>query len=164
MLAALQLASSGGNELRASGTFPNPNMAGNLLALGLVCWSGAPFRWSVKVSVIGVALLGVLAAGSFGSMLQLGVGFGYLAISHIDQAKNLMRGRRLLAVIPLILVALIGFAIFANTRGGQTRRASTRTGSTASGGLRFELWQEAIERLPGDAVGRWPGIGARARR
>lgn len=157
VLAAIQLATSGGNELRASGTFPNPNMAGNLLALGLVCWSGAPFRWSVKVSVIGVALVGVLAAGSFGSMLQLGVGFGYLAISHIDQAKNLMRGRRLLAVVPLILVALIGFAIFTNTRGGQTSTGFNSSRFDRSGGLRFELWQEAIERLPETPWGGGPG-------
>ena len=63
VLAAVQLATSGGNELRASGTFPNPNVAGNLLAIGLICWTGAPFRSSVKLPVFGVAILGVLVGG-----------------------------------------------------------------------------------------------------
>src|SRR3954452_11221587 len=107
VLGSVQLATSGGNELRASGTFPNPNVAGNLLALGLICWTGAPFRTSIKLPVFGVAIIGVLSAGSFGSMIQLGIGLGYLAISHIDEAKNLVRGRRLLAIVPVVLVVLV---------------------------------------------------------
>ena len=55
VLAAVQLATSSGNELRASGTFPNPNVAGNLLALGIICWSGAPFRICTKLAVMAVA-------------------------------------------------------------------------------------------------------------
>ncbi|MEO6469993.1 MAG: hypothetical protein ABIP21_12920, partial [Acidimicrobiia bacterium] len=39
LFGAVQLASSGGDELRASGTFPNPNVAANLLAMGLLCWA-----------------------------------------------------------------------------------------------------------------------------
>jgi hypothetical protein len=157
VLAAAQLASSGGNELRASGTFPNPNVAGNLLALGLVCWSGAPFRWSIKISVIGIALVGVLAAGSFGSMIQLWIGFGYLAVSHVDQAKDLVRGRRLLAVIPLVLVALLGYFAFTNTRGGQAQTGFNSSRFDRSGGLRFSMWGEAIDRLPETPWGAGPG-------
>lgn len=157
VLASVQLASSGGNELRASGTFPNPNMAGNLLALGLICWSGAPFRWSVKVSVIGVALVGVLSAGSFGSMIQLGIGFGYLAVSHIDQAKNLMRGRRLMAVIPLLLVVMLGYVVYTNTRDGQTTSGLNSSRFNRSSGVRYDLWQEAIDKLPDTPWGAGPG-------
>ena len=87
--AAVQLGTSGGDELRASGTFPNPNVAGNLLAMGLLCWSAAPFRTGTKLAVGGVAVIGLLSAASFGSMLQLGVGFGYLGLTHVDQARNL---------------------------------------------------------------------------
>lgn len=157
VLGAIQLATSGGNELRASGTFPNPNMAGNLLALGLVCWSGAPFRWSIKFSVIAVALMGVLAAGSFGSMIQLAIGFGYLAVTHIDQAKNLMRGRRMMAIFPAILLVLVAFFVFTNARGGQTTTGFNSNRFNRSGGVRFELWQEAIDRLPDTPWGAGPG-------
>ncbi len=157
VLAAIQLATSGGNELRASGTFPNPNMAGNLLALGLVCWSGAPFRWSIKLSVFVVALMGVLAAGSFGSMIQLAIGFGYLAVTHIDQAKNLMRGRRMMAIVPAILLVLVAFFVFTNARGGQTTTGFNSNRFDRSGGVRFELWQEAIDRLPDTPWGAGPG-------
>lgn len=157
VLAAMQLASSGGDELRASGTFPNPNVAGNLLAIGLICWSGAPFRWPVKVSVMGVALVGILSAASFGSMIQLAVGFGYLGVTHLDQAKNLVRGRRLIAVVPLVLVALLGYFAFTQSRSGQTSSGFNQARFDRSGGLRFSMWEEAIERLPETPWGAGPG-------
>jgi hypothetical protein len=161
VLGALQLATSSGDELRASGTFPNPNVAGNLLAIGLICWSGAPFRWSVKLPVIGVAIVGVLSAGSFGSMIQLGIGFGYLAVKHIDQAKELIRGRRLLTLVPIILVVLFGYFAYTQTR-GQAAGGKPATGFNSarfdrSGGLRFSMWQEAVERLPETPWGAGPG-------
>ena len=157
VLAAVQLATSGGNELRASGTFPNPNVAGNLLALGIICWSGAPFRAAIKIGVIGVAIIGVLAAGSFGSMIQLAIGFGYLGVTHMDQARNLVRGRRLIGVLPLIFVALLGYVVFANTRGGQTDTGFNQARFDRSGGLRFSMWEEAIVRLPETPWGAGPG-------
>jgi hypothetical protein len=157
VLAAIQLATSGGNELRASGTFPNPNVAGNLLALGLICWSGAPFRPSTKLAVFAVAFLGVLSAGSFGSMIQLGIGFGYLAVTHLDQAKNLVRGRRLLAVFPLLLVALVGFLVFSQSRGGQPNTGFNSARFDRSSGVRFQLWEEAVVRLPETPWGGGPG-------
>ena len=70
--------------------------------MGLLCWAGAPFRIVDEGRrSVGVAVFGLLSAASFGSMLQLGIGFGYLAVTHIDQAKNLMRGRRMFAIIPM---------------------------------------------------------------
>ncbi|MGZ4795274.1 MAG: O-antigen ligase family protein, partial [Acidimicrobiia bacterium] len=157
VLGAVQLATSSGNELRASGTFPNPNVAGNLLAIGLICWSGAPFRWSVKVSVMGVAIIGVLSAGSFGSMIQLGIGFGYLAVMHIDRAKELVRGRRLVAIIPLVLVASLGYFAFSHARGGQAQTGFNSSRFDRSGGLRFSMWEEALQRLPETPWGAGPG-------
>ena len=161
VLGALQLATSSGNELRASGTFPNPNVAGNLLAIGLICWSGAPFRWSVKLPVMGIAIVGVLSAGSFGSMIQLAIGFGYLAVKHIDQAKNLVRGRRLLAIAPIMLMVLVGYFIYSQT-GGQASGGKPQNGFNSarfdrSGGLRFSMWAEAIDRLPETPWGAGPG-------
>ncbi len=157
VLAAIQLGSSGGDELRASGTFPNPNVAGNLLAMGLLCWSGAPFRWGTKVAVIAVALLGLLSAASFGSMLQLGIGFGYLAVTHLDRARDAMRGRRLMAVIPLLLLALVAFIAFSALRGGEDKSGFNEARFNRSGGLRFEVWQEALEKLPLTPWGAGPG-------
>ena len=155
--AAIQLGFSGGNELRASGTFPNPNVAGNLLAMGLLCWSAAPFRVTTKFGVAGVAMIGLLAAGSFGSMLQLGIGFGYLALTHMDQARNLVRGRRLLAVLPLLFVALIGFFAFTQLRGGQDKSGFSSSRFDRSGGLRFAVWEEAIGKVPDAPWGVGPG-------
>lgn len=161
VLGALQLATSSGDELRASGTFPNPNVAGNLLALGLICWSGAPFRWSVKLPVMGVAIVGVLSAGSFGSMIQLGIGFGYLAVKHIDQAKNLIKGRRLFAVLPVVLLVLVGYFVYSQTQddaaGGKPASGFNSARFDRSGGLRFSMWEEAIERLPETPWGAGPG-------
>jgi hypothetical protein len=157
VLGAIQLAASGGDELRASGTFPNPNVAANLLAMGVLCWSASPFRPAVKVSVIGVAVVGLMSAASFGSMLQLGVGFGYIGLSHVDRARDLMRGRRLLAVIPLVIVALIGVFVFSQLRGGQEKSGFNSARFDRSGGLRVEVWQEAIRRLPDAPFGVGPG-------
>ena len=161
VLGAMQLATSSGDELRASGTFPNPNVAGNLLALGLICWSGAPFRWSVKLPVMGVAVLGVLSAGSFGSMIQLGIGFGYLAVCHIDSAKDLFKGRRLYMLIPVILIAGVGYYVYsAVTEPPPGSKPATGFNSARfdrSGGLRFSMWEEAIERLPETPWGAGPG-------
>ena len=95
ILAAVQLGTSSGSELRASGTFPNPNIPGNLLATAILCWTPAPFHWSSKGAVIFIVLTGLFKTASFGSILQLSVGFGYLAICHLDAANRLMRGRRL---------------------------------------------------------------------
>ena len=157
VLAAVQLATSGGNELRASGTFPNPNVAANLLAMGLLCWAGAPFRMSTKVTIGGIAVMGLLAAASFGSMLQLGIGFGYLAVTHIDQAKNVMRGRRMLAVIPILLVVLLGFFAFTQLRGGQDKSGFNQARFDRSGGLRVAVWVEAIGKIPDAPWGVGPG-------
>jgi hypothetical protein len=163
VLAAVQLATSSGNELRASGTFPNPNVAGNLLALGIICWSGAPFRIGTKLAVMAVAFLGVLSAGSFGSMIQLAIGFGYLAASHIDQAKNLIKGRRLIGMVPVLLVVLIGAFIVLTTGAepssgvGQPETGFNSARFNRSGGLRFSMWAEAIERLPETPWGAGPG-------
>ena len=157
LFGAVQLASSGGDELRASGTFPNPNVAANLLAMGLLCWSAAPFRWTIKGAVIGVALVGLLSAASFGSMLQLGAGFGYLAITHVDQAKTMMRGRRLLAVIPILLVALLAVFAFTQLRGGQEKSGFNQARFDRSGGLRFEVWIEAWGKIPDAPWGVGPG-------
>ncbi len=161
VLGSLQLATSSGNELRASGTFPNPNVAGNLLALGLICWTGAPFRTSVKLPVFGVAILGVLSAGSFGSMIQLGIGLGYLGITHMDQAKELVRGRRLGGMLAVVLIALAGYYAYSQLRsppsGGQPQTGFNSARFNRSGGVRFELWQEAIDRLPETPWGAGPG-------
>ena len=161
VLGAMQLATSSGDELRASGTFPNPNVAGNLLALGLICWSGAPFRWSIKLPVMGVAVLGVVNAGSFGSMIQLGIGFGYLAVCHIDSAKDLFKGRRLYMLIPVILIAGVGYYVYSAVTepppGGKPASGFNSARFDRSGGLRFSMWEEAIERLPETPWGAGPG-------
>jgi hypothetical protein len=161
VLAAVQLATSGGDELRASGTFPNPNVAGNLLALGIICWSGAPFRISTKLAVMVVGAVGVLSAASFGSLVQLGIGFGYLGISHIDEAKNLVRGRRAIALLPVLLFVLAGYVVISNAS-SENANGKPKTGINSdrfnrSGGLRFSMWEEAIERLPETPWGAGPG-------
>ena len=162
VLGAAQLATSSGSALRASGTFPNPNVAGNLLALGIICWSGAPFRSSIKLPVIAVAVLGVAHAGSFGSLIQLAIGFGYLAITHMDQAKNLVKGRRLLAIFPLLLLMLVGVFVVLNSSSGPSTTGQPTTGFNSarfnrSGGVRFSMWGEAIRRLPETPWGAGPG-------
>lgn len=156
VLAALQLGTSGGNELRASGTFPNPNIPGNLLAIAILCWSSAPFRWSTKGSVIFVGVVGLLAAASFGSMLQLGVGFGYLACSNGHKAATLMRGRRLLMVLPIMFVALSAFFVYSQLSGsGETGFNQARF--NRSGGTRGEVWQQALDKFPDAPWGVGPG-------
>ena len=157
LFAAVQLASSGGDELRASGTFPNPNVAANLLAMGLLCWAAAPFRVATKFVVGGIAVVGLLAAASFGSMLQLGVGFGYLAVTHVDQARNLIRGRRMLALVPILLMLLVGFFAFTELRGGQDKSGFNQARFDRSGGLRVAVWVEAIGKVPDAPWGVGPG-------
>ena len=163
VLGALQLATSSGNELRASGTFPNPNVAANLLALGIICWSGSPFRITTKLSVMAVAALGVLSAGSFGSMIQLGIGFAYLGVTHLDQAKNLVKGRRLIGLVPIGLVLVLGLFVLTNqTSAPVSGKGQPQTGLNSarfnrSGGVRFSLWGEAIERIPETPWGAGPG-------
>ncbi len=156
LFGAVQLASSGGDELRASGTFPNPNVAANLLAMGLLCWAGAPFRATTKFLVGGIAVVGLLAAASFGAMLQLGIGFGYLALTHVDQARNLMRGRRLVAVIPILLMVMAGFFAFSELR-GDDKSGFNQARFDRSGGLRVAVWEEAIAKLPDAPWGVGPG-------
>ncbi len=157
LFAAVQLASSGGDELRASGTFPNPNVAANLLAMGLLCWAAAPFRVATKFVVGGIAVVGLLAAASFGSMLQLGIGFGYLAVTHVDQARNLIRGRRMLALVPILLMLLVGFFAFTELRGGQDKSGFNQARFDRSGGLRVAVWVEAIGKVPDAPWGVGPG-------
>ena len=159
ILGAVQLATSGGNELRASGTFPNPNVAANLLAMGLLCWSAAPFRWSTKLAVIVVALVGLSSAASFGSMLQLGVGFGYLAITHIDRAAEMIRGRRLFAAILIAFIAVVGILAFTliGASGSNQKSGFNQARFDRSGGLRFVVWSEAIGKIPDAPWGVGPG-------
>lgn len=157
LFAAVQLASSNGDELRASGTFPNPNVAANLLAMGLLCWAAAPFRVATKFVVGGIAVVGLLAAASFGSMLQLGIGFGYLAVTHVDQARNLIRGRRMLALVPILLMLLVGFFAFTELRGGQDKSGFNQARFDRSGGLRVAVWVEAIGKVPDAPWGVGPG-------
>ena len=163
LFAAVQLASSGGDELRASGTFPNPNVAANLLAMGLLCWAAAPFRVATKFVVGGIAVVGLLAAASFGSMLQLGIGFGYLAVTHVDQARNLIRGRRMLALVPILLMLLVGFFAFTELRGGQDKSGFNQARFDRSGGLRVAVWVEAIGKVPDAPWGSRARIRARSR-
>ncbi len=156
ILAAVQLGTSGGNELRASGTFPNPNIPGNLLAIAILCWTTAPFRWATKGTVIFLAVVGLLAAASFGSMLQLGVGFGYLAISNVDKATNLVRGRRLLMIIPVLLIAMGGYFAYSQLKGGgQTGFNQARF--DRSGGTRGLVWEEALSKYFDAPMGVGPG-------
>ena len=170
VLGALQLATSSGNELRASGTFPNPNVAGNLLALGLICWIGRA-----------VPLVGQAAGDrrrhrrrAVGRLVRVddparASGSGTSAITHIDQAKDLVRGRRLLAMLPIVLVAA-GRLLRVHARSTRpTPAGKPQTGFNSarfdrSGGLRFSMWEEAIERLPETPWGAGPGLGARSRR
>ena len=110
---------------------------------------------------MGVAILGVLSAGSFGSMIQLGIGFGYLAVKHIDQAKNLIKGRRLFAVIPVVLLVMVGYLVYSQTQddaaGSKPASGFNSARFDRSGGLRFSMWEEAIERLPETPWGAGPG-------
>ncbi len=156
---AVQLTTSGGNELRASGTFPNPNVAANLLAMGLLCWSAAPFRWAPKLGVIIVALVGLLSAASFGSMLQLSVGFGYLGITHLDRAGEMIRGRRLVATVLVAFVAVLGILVFTlvGASGSDQKSGFNQARFDRSGGLRFAVWFEAIDKIPDAPWGVGPG-------
>jgi O-antigen ligase len=156
VLAAVQLGTSGGNELRASGTFPNPNIPGNLLAIAILCWTAAPFRWTTKGAVIFVALVGLLAAASFGSMLQLAVGFGYLAFSNVDKATRLMRGRRLLMVVPILLIAVGGYFAFSQLKGG-SETGFNQARFDRSGGTRGQVWEEALGKYWDAPMGVGPG-------
>ncbi len=158
VFAAVQLASSGGNELRASGTFPNPNVAANLLAMGVLCWSMAPFRWGVKATVMLIAVAGLLSAASFGSMLQLSVGFGYLGLTHLDQVRTLMRGRRMIALIPgLLFVVAAVFVVIQISAAEQQKSGFNSARFNRSGGLRFEVWEEAWRKVPDTPWGAGPG-------
>lgn len=158
VFAAVQLASSGGNELRASGTFPNPNVAANLLAMGVLCWSMAPFRWGLKATVMLIAVAGLLSAASFGSMLQLSVGFGYLGLTHLDQARTLMRGRRMIALIPGLLFAVIAVFVVMQISAAQQQKSGFNSARfDRSGGLRIEVWKEAWSKVPDTPWGAGPG-------
>ena len=157
ILAAVQLGASGGSELRASGTFPNPNIPGNLLAIAILCWASAPFRWSTKGGVIFVGIVGLLATASFGSLLQLGVGFGYLAYSNVGKAANIMRGRRLLMVIPIVLVAMSGFFVYSQLRSGQGQTGFNQARFDRSGGTRTLVWAQALDKYVDAPWGVGPG-------
>ena len=157
ILAAVQLGASGGSELRASGTFPNPNIPGNLLAIAILCWASAPFRWSTKGSVIFVGIVGLLATASFGSLLQLGVGFGYLAYSNFGKAANIMRGRRLLMVIPIVLIAMSGFFVYSQLRSGQSQTGFNQARFDRSGGTRTLVWAQALDKYVDAPWGVGPG-------
>ncbi len=157
ILAAVQLGASGGSELRASGTFPNPNIPGNLLAIAILCWASAPFRWSTKGGVIFVGIVGLLATASFGSLLQLGVGFGYLAYSNFGKAANIMRGRRLLMVIPIVLIAMSGFFVYSQLRSGQGQTGFNQARFDRSGGTRTLVWAQALDKYVDAPWGVGPG-------
>ena len=158
VLAAVQLGTSGGNELRASGTFPNPNIPGNLLAIAILCWASAPFRWSAKGTVIVLGVMGLLAAASFGSMLQLGVGFGYLAYSNLGRAATIMRGRRLVMMIPVLLLAVSGFFVYSQLSSGQARESGfNQARFDRSGGTRSLVWLEALDKYLDAPWGVGPG-------
>lgn len=158
VFAAVQLATSSGDELRASGTFPNPNVAANLLAMSVLCWSMAPFRWAIKGSVMAFAIAGLLSAASFGSMLQLGAGFGYLALTHLDQVRTVMRGRRMIALIPaLFIVVLAVFATMQISASQNDKSGFNQARFDRSGGLRIEVWKEAWRKVPDTPWGAGPG-------
>ena len=156
VLAAVQLGTSGGDELRARHV-PEPQRRGQLPRDGFALLGRRTVPGLDQDRDRGVAVVGLLSAASFGSMLQLGIGFGYLAVTHVDQAKNLMRGRRMLAIIPILLVVLVGFFAFTELRGGQDKSGFNQARFDRSGGLRFAVWEEAIGKLPDAPWGVGPG-------
>ena len=157
ILAAVQLGTSSGSELRASGTFPNPNIPGNLLAIAILCWTAAPFRWSTKSAVILIALTGLLKTASFGSILQLSVGFGYLAMCHVDAAKRLMRGRRLAMTIPILLLILGGGFAYTQLNAAQGKSGFNQARFDRSSGTRGLVWAQALSKYPNSPFGVGPG-------
>ena len=79
----------------------------------------------------------------------------------MDQAKELVRGRRLGAMLAVVLIALAGYYAYSQLRsppsGGQPQTGFNSARFNRSGGVRFELWQEAIDRLPETPWGAGPG-------
>jgi len=157
ILAAVQLGTSSGNELRASGTFANPNIPGNLLAIAILCWSAAPFRWTTKAVVVVIALTGLVSASSFGSVLQLAVGFGYLGCCHLDRARTLMRGRRLAMVVPVLFLLLAAGFAYTQLSTGPGKSGFNQARFDRSGGTRGEVWKQALSKYPDSPLGVGPG-------
>ncbi len=168
VIVTLQLVFVSHGKLRSSGTFANPNIPAHLLATGLIVWSGAPFSTRTKRAVFILVIAGIVKAGSFGSLLQLGVAFGYLAFVNRREwsiaMNRVVRDRRLLVIVGGLLAAaaLIGaFAVLsagnATSSGGTANTGLNQTRLNRSADLRLAVWDEAIRRLPDMPFGVGPG-------
>jgi O-antigen ligase len=149
-LVVVQLLANHG-ALRASGTFPNPNIPAHLLASALIVWSQAPFAAKWRRLIYVISAVGLLYTASFGSILQLVVGFGYLAIASRGRSRI-----RLGAVVGVAMIGLVALGVYAtlasNSGTGLNQRRLNRSSST-----RLDLWEQGLRSIPRAPLGIGPG-------
>jgi len=150
-----------GGEIRGAGTFENPNMCGNYLALSFfLAWSLAAAGRRKFYLAMPALVLGILATASNGAMVNLLVGSAV--------AFALTAGRRslLLALGAGLVTAAIGVAIVGTSQDRLVRssmdlmdRGRRSIGGTTLEGAeeRFPLWLDAADSFQRVPTGVGPG-------
>jgi len=154
VIVGAELVVSHGSLLRASATFPNPNVAGHFLATGMIAVLGLPLGRPVRLLVFTVGGIGLVQTASFGAVLQVGLGLGALALWGL-RAKLASRPQLWRAACALGIVAGIGLSFIASTalpQDNQSTGLSTQRFDRSSSG-RFDLWRTGLRIFAKEPLG-----------
>jgi len=150
-----------GGELRGAGTFENPNMCGNYLAMSFfLAWSlaGAGRRGFYVAMPILVAA--VLATASNGALLSLSVGCAVVFSMTVGRRSLLLAGGAGL-VVAAIGLAIVGTAherLASSSLDLMSRGRESIGGAALEGaGERFPLWLDVADSVQRVPTGVGPG-------
>ncbi len=140
--------------LRPSGTLYHPNYAGHyLVAAAFGVWTGLPWRLP-RYAVVAVAFVGVLLTASFGALLMIVTGAGYLLLCGLRTRPWIVA----YLVSALLLLQGVGSAFLPSTVDDTARISSTLSGDRLerSGSGRLYIWTQALQAARHNPLGVGP--------
>lgn len=162
LLVSGQLLFSHGGEIRASATFPNPNVAAHFLATGMVAILGLPVARSIRLLVFAMGAVGLVQTASFGGLAQLAVGVGALMLWRLRLSLGL-RPHLWRVTCGLAIAAAIGLTFLVATslpEDTKTTGLSTERFDRSSAG-RVDLWRTGLRIFADEPTGIGPrSVGA----
>ncbi|HEX9848041.1 MAG TPA: O-antigen ligase family protein [Acidimicrobiia bacterium] len=143
---------------RAQGFFPNPNVAAHFLVTNLVVMTMAPLSRRFRYIVIGIGVAGLLAAGSFGSVIMAVGAFGYLLVTMSSVKRRQMIKKFGAAASVILALVLLSGSMQAATQGADLGFNERHFERSSEG--RLARWTQAFQVAVEHPLGVGPGSNA----